>query len=263
MSNIGKIVIVSGLFDDIRSRDFRFLQEAAKLGELRVHLCAGGQPKFSPAERKYFLQSNRFVSQVYTQNADMLPEIEGLQPDMWADVEGAFNQTRRQYCDQRGLDYHVVKSDQLGDFPELPPNPPAPDRKKVIVTGSFDWFHSGHIRFFEEAAGFGNLYVIVGHDANIRLLKGPQHPLLPQAERLYMAGSIRFVTHALISTGSGWLDAEPEIERLKPDIYIVNEDGDKGGKRDYCEKAGIEYIVLKRKPAPGLATRSSTDLRGF
>jgi hypothetical protein len=50
---------------------------------------------------------------------------------------------------------------------------------------------------------------------------------------------------------------------LKPDIYAVNEDGDKGGKREYCKKNGIQYLVLKRTPAPGLPKRSSTDLRGF
>jgi hypothetical protein len=59
------------------------------------------------------------------------------------------------------------------------------------------------------------------------------------------------------------VDADPEIRRLKPDIYVVNEDGDKGGKREYCRELGIEYLVLKRVPAPGLAARSSTILRGF
>lgn len=50
--------------------------------------------------------------------------------------------------------------------------------------------------------------------------------------------------------------------RLKPDIYVVNEDGDKGGKREYCQTMGMEYLVLKRARA-GMPQRSSTDLRGF
>ena len=119
------------------------------------------------------------------------------------------------------------------------------------------------VRFFEEVSNYGDLYVIVGHDANIRFLKGPGHPFLPQEERQYVAGSIRYVSQALISSGEGWLDAEPEIQRLKPDIYAVNEDGDRGGKREYCAERGIEYLVLKRIPAPGLPLRSSTELRGF
>ena len=119
------------------------------------------------------------------------------------------------------------------------------------------------MRFFEEVSTYGDLYVVLGHDANIRLLKGPGHPLIPQAERCYVAGSIRHVTQALIATGDGWVDADPEVRRLKPDIYAVNEDGDRGGKREYCAKLGIEYLVLKRTPAPGLSPRTSTDLRGF
>ena len=49
----------------------------------------------------------------------------------------------------------------------------------------------------------------------------------------------------MISSGAGWLDADPEIQRLKPDIYAVNEDGDRGGKRDYCVARGLEYLVLQ------------------
>jgi cytidyltransferase-like protein len=136
-------------------------------------------------------------------------------------------------------------------------------RKKIIATGCYDWVHSGHVRFCEEASTYGDLYVCLGSDANVRLLKGEGHPLLSQEERRYVVGSIKFVKQALITTGSGWVDADPEIRWLRPDIYVVNEDGDKGGKREYCQNLGIEYLVLKRTPAPGLPRRSSTVLRGF
>jgi len=135
--------------------------------------------------------------------------------------------------------------------------------RKVLVTGCFDWFHSGHVRFFEETAQLGDLYVVVGHDENVRLLKGDDHPLFSQEERRYMVGAIRFVKQALISTGSGWMDAEPEIEAIKPDMYVVNEDGDKPEKREFCGQRGLEYVVLKRAPAEGLPRRESTHLRGF
>jgi glycerol-3-phosphate cytidylyltransferase-like family protein len=52
------------------------------------------------------------------------------------------------------------------------------------------------------------------------------HPLLTQAQRRYIVGSIKFVKQALISGGHGWLDADPEIMKLKPDIYAVSEAGD-------------------------------------
>ena len=133
----------------------------------------------------------------------------------------------------------------------------------MLVTGCYDWLHTGHVRFFEEVAEFGELYVVVGHDANITLLKGPGHPLFRQEERRYMVGAIRYVHEAHIATGDGWLDAEPEIRQIQPDIYVVNEDGDRPEKRDYCRAHGIDYRVLVRVPKDGLPRRESTALRGF
>jgi cytidyltransferase-like protein len=270
-----KQVIVSGGFDDLKSCDLRFLEETAKLGKLTVLLwtdnavqqATGKPPKFPVAERDYFLNAVRYVSRVIQLGGqaapDSLPEIPGLRADIWADVATSANPAREKFCRANKIAYRVFTKDELKGFPEPPPMPSAPGRKKVVATGCYDWFHSGHVRFTEEASAYGDLYVCLGSDANVRLLKGEGHPLLTQEERRYVVGSIKYVKQALITTGSGWVDADPEIRRLKPDIYVVNEDGDKGGKREYCAEMGMEYLVLKRTPAPGLPKRSSTDLRGF
>ena len=193
--------------------------------------------------------------------ADTLPD--GLRADIWADYEATANPARERFCRERKIACRVFRADELNGFPTPAPQPPTPGARKVVVTGSYDWLHSGHVRFLEEVSGYGDLYVVVGHDANIRLLKGEGHPLFPQEERRYLVGAIKFVKETLISSGEGWLDADPEIRRLQPDIYAVNEDGDRGGKREYCRKLGIEFLVLKRAPAAGLPRRSSTELRGF
>jgi cytidyltransferase-like protein len=270
-----KHVIVSGGFDDIRSRHLRFLEEASKLGELTVllwpdetlHQQTGKAPNFPLAERLYFLNAVRYVTRVLPLAAPLevntLPRVEGVQPQIWVDEEGPATGPRGVFCQQHGLEHCVLSASQMSGFPEPLPMPSTPGRKKVVVTGCYDWFHTGHVRFTEQVSAYGDLYAIIGHDANIRLLKGNGHPLFPEAERRYVVGSIKYVKQALITSGNGWLDADPEIRRLKPDIYAVNEDGDKGGKREYCEKLGIEYLVLKRTPAPGLQGRRSTDLRGF
>ena len=267
--------MVSRGFDDLRSPQMRFLEEAAQLGELTVLLWpdellgrqTGKLPEFPLVERLYFLQAVRYVSRVISlseiSDPNSLPEVDGFLPQVWVDEESQANGRRADYCRQHGLEYYVVPTSRMLGFPAPPPMPSAGNRKKVVVTGCYDWFHSGHVRFFEEVSAYGDLYVVIGHDANIRLLKGEGHPRFPEAERRYMVGSIRYVKQALISSGSGWLDADPEIRRLKPDIYAVNEDGDQGGKREYCAKMGLEYLVLRRIPAPGLPRRRSTDLRGF
>jgi cytidyltransferase-like protein len=275
MSESKKSVVVSGAFDNIGATDLRLLEEAAKLGELTVLLwpdeagpaLAGQAYKFPLAERQYFLNAVRYVSRVIPVTGIIhpgeLPVVAGLKPDVWVDRHDAANAARQSFSLSHGLQYVVAPAELLAVWPEPAPMPSTPGKKKVVVTGCYDWFHSGHVRFTEEVSGYGDLYVIVGHDANIRLLKGEGHPLLPEAQRRYVVGSIKYVKQALVSTGEGWLDADPEIKRIKPDIYAVNEDGDKGGKREYCQSLGIEYLVLKRTPAPGLPRRSSTDLRGF
>jgi cytidyltransferase-like protein len=265
-------VIVSGPFDDIRSRHLRFLEEASRLGEVSLLLWGddlirqetGQAPKFPLAERRYFLEAVRYVGRVIpVQAPDEWPTVQDLKPQIHATLEGENNAAAQTFCARHGLIHRSISLAQISGFPEPPPMPSPPGRKKVVVTGCYDWFHSGHVRFCEEVSAYGDLYVCVGHDTNIRFLKGEGHPLLCQEERRYVVGSIKYVKQCLISTGDGWVDADPEIRRLKPDIYAVNEDGDRGGKREYCEKLGIEYLVLKRTPAPGLPKRSSTNLRGF
>jgi cytidyltransferase-like protein len=275
-------VIVSGGFDDLRSAHVRFLQEASKRGPVRVLLWpdeaviaeTGRAPKFSFAERKYFLEAVRFVQEVHAARArldpDSLPTALALRATTWA-VTDAFGHesehpraAKRAWCAAHGLELLELSAADLSGFP-LDPEPAlaASPLGRAVATGSFDWLHTGHVRFFEEAAACGELTVVVGHDANIRLLKGEGHPRFSQEERRYMVAAVRYVAHTLISTGSGWLDAEPELRRLAPRMYIVNEDGDKPEKRGYCAERGIQYVVLKRAPREGLPRRTSTDLRGF
>jgi glycerol-3-phosphate cytidylyltransferase-like family protein len=92
--------------------------------------------------------------------------------------------------------------------------------------------------------------------------KGEGHPLFPQDKRQYMVQSVRHVKQALISTGHGWMDAEPEIAPIKPDIYAVNEDGDIPEKRAFRQGHGIQYVVLKRIPKEGLPQRQSANSQG-
>jgi len=272
-----KTVVVTGSFDNFSSEHVRLLEEASKVGGVHVFLwpdgvvCAfqGRPPSFPQQERLYLLNTNRYVREVSLATGqgdrDSIPEAAGINPDVWIVEELSDNPRRQTYCRQHSIEYRVLNKEKLKAFPVLPPAPGSEPsaRKRVVVTGCFDWFHSGHVRFFEEVSGLGDLYVVVGHDANIKLLKGEGHPMFSQDERRYMVQSVRFVKQALISSGQGWMDAEPEIAVLRPHIYAVNEDGDVPEKREFCKEHGIEYVVRKRIPKAGLPKRQSTALRGF
>jgi cytidyltransferase-like protein len=270
-------VVVTGGFDDLRSRHVRFLEEAARHGAVHVALWSdaafqarhGRPPKFPEPERRYLLESLRFVERVSLVDAaapDALADVlRSLRPAAWVVDEASDTPGRRASAAALGIKYRVIPNVTLTGFPVPPFSPPDLNspRRRAIVTGCYDWFHSGHVRFFEEVSALADLYVVVGHDANIRLLKGAGHPLLPEAERLYMVRAVRWVCAGMISTGHGWMDAEPEIALVRPHLYVVNEEGDKPEKQSFCAAHGIQYVVLKRLPKAGLPKRDSTALRGF
>ena len=268
-------VFVSGSFDDLRPRDIRLLEEAAGFGTVHAGLWTEGlavaregrPPRFPFDERLYLLQALRHVASV-TAVSDVPPS--GWPPtglahrrDSWVAEEGRDSEEIRAWCAARGVEVRVFGPAALEVVPSAPPLTveERSGHPRVLVTGCFDWFHSGHVRFFEEASAFGDLYVGVGSDANVRRLKGQGHPLLPEAMRAYMVRSARAVKQAFVSSGLGWMDAEPEVETVQPRFYVVNEDGDRPEKREFCRKRGIEYVVLSRRPKPGLPARSSTALR--
>lgn len=280
-----KRVYVSGCFDDIRPGAVRFLEEAARHGPVTALLrddasaagLLGREPRFPLGERRYFVEALRWVDAAIVIGADCpadeLPAA--ASGAVWIMLDGDVrdqpgspageraSSSKLAWCRSRGVRPVVIGPAGLKGFRCPEPAPSDGTRRVAVATGSFDWLHTGHVRFFEEASAYGELTVVVGHDANLRLLKGEGHPLVPEAERRYMVASIRHVARALVSSGSGWLDAEPEIAVVRPDAYVVNADGDKDEKRRFCESRGIEYVVLAREPKPGLPRRSSTDLRGF
>jgi hypothetical protein len=69
------------------------------------------------------------------------------------------------------------------------------------------------------------------------------------------------VKDVFISQGSGILDFSEELARLKPDYFIVNEDGNIPAKVHLCQDLGIKYVVLKRDPHQGLQARSTSNLK--
>lgn len=272
---MSKTIITAGPFDNIAGKHILFLHEIAKLGELNVLLftddliasVTGNAPKFPLAERRYYVESIRYVKQVYTvsdlSQLQKVSQILGKDADIYCAIESEACSKCRQGCQNQNIEFITIPDDTLTDYPPQQAIDTASNDKKVIVTGCFDWFHTGHVRFFEEASEYGDVYVGIGNDKNLELLKGPGHPMFKQDQRRFIAASIKFVKQAFVSSGDGWLDADPEIQIIKPDRYVVNEDGSKDSKSDYCKKNKIEYIVLERNPKQGLKRRTSTNLRGF
>ncbi len=266
-------VVVECSLDNLGSDDVRFLEEVAAFGPVRVRIPSdallaartGAAPTFPAAERLFLAESLRFVAAAEIVDrpiADALAELANASERLVArdeDVDPAL----RAAAEAHGVPFTTVARAARAGFPVPEPPEPPPGAPRVVITGCYDWLHSGHIRFFMDAAAYGALYAVVGSDRNVALLKGPGHPLQHEDERRYMVGAVMSVHRCLVSSGTGWMDAEPEIARILPTSYVVNEDGDQPEKREFCRARDIEYVVLKRVPHAGLPARSSTALRGF
>jgi cytidyltransferase-like protein len=267
------LVVVQASLDNLKSDDVRFLEEAAALGPLHVRIPSddlltaqtGAAPLFPAVERRFLAESLRFVTSAEVVDEPVAAVLDDLaaagahlavrEEELAPDVEAA--------AGAASIPVHVITAADRADFPVPDPAPPPPGTPRVVITGCYDWLHSGHIRFFMDAAAYGALFAVVGSDRNVELLKGPGHPLQHEEERRYMVGAVKSVHQCLVSSGSGWMDAEPEIAEIGATHYVVNEDGDQPEKREFSQEHGLEYVVLKRLPHEGLPARSSTELRGF
>ncbi len=122
--------------------------------------------------------------------------------------------------------------------------------RRVFVSGFFDLLNSGHVSFLKEAAQLGDLYAGVGSDSTFEELKC-RLPVCSEQERLYMVKAIRYVKDAWINSGSGLLDYVETLDKVNPDIFVVNSDGGSEEKKKLCAERGIQYVVLDRTSERG------------
>jgi D-glycero-beta-D-manno-heptose 1-phosphate adenylyltransferase len=92
----------------------------------------------------------------------------------------------------------------------------------VLTSGSFDLIHLGHVKYLARAKELGGILVVgVDSDAKIRRRKGPDRPMVPQAERLELLAHQRPVDLVYLK------DDEPRwalIKAVEPDVLVVTED---------------------------------------
>jgi FAD synthetase len=94
-------------------------------------------------------------------------------------------------------------------------------QNRVLVTGTFDIIHPGHIWLMEKAKEYGRVIVIVATDKNVNRFKG-RKPIIPSSQRLEVVRSIKYVDEAIL--GSDDEDILRKVEEIKPNIIILGPD---------------------------------------
>jgi len=110
-------------------------------------------------------------------------------------------------------------------------------RRVVFTNGCFDLLHRGHAEYLAQARGCADaLLVAVNSDASVRALKGPERPIVSEADRAYLLASLEAVDAVVIFSDTRPLEVFPAVV---PDVYV------KGG--DYTEERldRDEHAILK------------------
>jgi D-beta-D-heptose 7-phosphate kinase/D-beta-D-heptose 1-phosphate adenosyltransferase len=125
----------------------------------------------------------------------------------------------------------------------------------VFTNGCFDLLHAGHVALLEAARREGpRLIVGLNSDGSVRNLKGPDRPVLPEAERAETLAAMECVDAVVLFD-----DPTPAeiIRALVPDVLVKGADwGDAAiVGRDTVEAAGGRVVRV-----PVLAGQSTTAL---
>ncbi|NMC07000.1 MAG: adenylyltransferase/cytidyltransferase family protein [Candidatus Lokiarchaeota archaeon] len=93
--------------------------------------------------------------------------------------------------------------------------------KTVLIAGTFDLIHPGHLHLIEAAAKLGRVVVVVGTDAVVEKIKGHK-PVIPEKQRLFVVSRIQGVDEAIL--GYETMDFTRIISDVKPDIILLGPD---------------------------------------
>ena len=118
----------------------------------------------------------------------------------------------------------------------------------VFTNGVFDLLHVGHLRYLAQARRLGDaLLVGVNSDRSVRLIKGPDRPIVAESERAEVLEALACVDAVVIfdaDTPAGLIDA------LQPDILVKGSDwaADAIVGRDIVEARGGRVVRIAIEP---------------
>ena len=93
---------------------------------------------------------------------------------------------------------------------------------KIVVNGTFDILHRGHLEMLEYASELGSLLVCIDSDSRVKQLKGSSRPVNCQDDRVYMLKSLKFVDWVRVFSSEQ--DLIDIIKDYQPDVMVKGSD---------------------------------------
>lgn len=127
----------------------------------------------------------------------------------------------------------------------------------VMVNGTFDVLHPGHIALLNTARSYGDyLIVAIDTDRRVRELKGEQRPINNQNDRRIMLSNLKAVDIV------EFFDSKEELielmKRYKPDVYVKGSDwkhDKESTAHQYCKK-----VIYYDRIEPYSTTKTIQDI---
>jgi FAD synthetase len=123
------------------------------------------------------------------------------------------------------------------------------EKTRIMVFGTFDGLHKGHLDFFKQAKNFTKnsfLIVSIARDKNVFKIKG-KYPKIKEKARMILVSKTKLVDKVVLS---GLKNHIPHIVRMRPDIVALGYDQKayvKNLKKDLKNK-GTLVKIIRLKP---------------
>ena len=130
----------------------------------------------------------------------------------------------------------------------------AQGRTVVTTNGSFDIFHYGHVKLFDEAKRQGDILIVgINSDASVRAYKGrPDRPINPENARAGVIAALQAVDYVFLFddlTPNRWL------KQIAPLVHCnSSEYGEDCVERPTLDALGARLHLVPRNPDDGLST---------
>lgn len=118
-----KKVFVSGCYDLLHSGHVEFFRQASQYGDLYVGIGSdetilhykGHRTLYNEKDRLFMVKAIRYVKDAYINAGsgimDFVPTVDFLKPDILVVNEDGASEEKRQFCEERGMEYIVLKRD--------------------------------------------------------------------------------------------------------------------------------------------------------
>jgi D-glycero-beta-D-manno-heptose 1-phosphate adenylyltransferase len=98
----------------------------------------------------------------------------------------------------------------------------AQGKRIALANGVFDLLHVGHVRYLEGAKALAEVLIVaVNSDSSTRRNKGPDRPIIPEAERAELVAALACTDYVVLFDEP---DVRAIIRALRPDVQVKGTD---------------------------------------